>query len=87
MLHVAEDCMLHECLSVYLLLCMQGFGFVTFASSMNAEAARLAMNGAVVDGRKIEVQQQFHFTLRALYSVVCHVVDVVSASPSLSNCR
>jgi len=58
MLHVA-DCMLHVrvsvSLSACLLLCMQGFGFVTFASSANAESARLAMNGAVVEGRKIEV--------------------------------
>jgi len=34
---------------------MQGFGFVTFAASASADAARLAMNGAVVEGRKIEV--------------------------------
>ena len=50
----ATDCV---CLSVCLLLCMQGFGFVTFASSVSAEAARLAVNGAVIEGRKIEVQQ------------------------------
>jgi len=61
MLHEV-DCMLHVCvcLSVCLLLCMQGFGFVTFASSVSAESARLAMNGAVIEGRKIEVQQQFY---------------------------
>ena len=56
-MYVACGCTLHVhvCLSVCLLLCMQGFGFVTFASSANAETARLAMNGAVVEGRKIEV--------------------------------
>jgi len=58
-------------LSVCLLLCMQGFGFVTFASSASAESARLAMNGAVVEGRKIEVQQQFHVLT---YSVDCRAV-------------
>jgi len=34
---------------------MQGFGFVTFANSTDAERAREKMNGAVVEGRKIEV--------------------------------
>jgi len=55
-LHVG-DCTLHVsvCLYVCLLLCMQGFGFVTFASSASAESARLAVNGTVVEGRKIEV--------------------------------
>jgi len=38
--------------------CMQGFGFVTYASSQCAEAARIAMHGAVVEGRKIEVYKQ-----------------------------
>jgi len=33
----------------------QGFGFVTFASSADAEQAREKMNGSVVEGRKIEV--------------------------------
>jgi len=34
---------------------MQGFGFVTFANSADAERARQRMNGALVEGRKIEV--------------------------------
>jgi RNA recognition motif-containing protein len=33
----------------------QGFGFVTFASSDAADAAREKLHGAVVEGRKIEV--------------------------------
>ena len=33
----------------------QGFGFVTFANSADAEQAREKMNGSVVEGRKIEV--------------------------------
>ena len=36
-------------------MCMQGFGFVTFAVSADAERARQTMNGAVIEGRKIEV--------------------------------
>jgi hypothetical protein len=34
---------------------MQGFGFVTFASSADAERAREKLHGTVVEGRKIEV--------------------------------
>ena len=34
---------------------VQGFGFVTFANNDDAEQARLKMNGAVIEGRKIEV--------------------------------
>ena len=40
---------------VYMFICMQGFGFVTFASSADAERARQTLNGAVIEGRKIEV--------------------------------
>jgi len=54
--HAACTCVCLSVCHVCLLQCMQGFGFVTFASSVNAESARLAMNGAVVEGRKIEVQ-------------------------------
>lgn len=35
--------------------CMQGFGFVTFQNSADADRAREKMNGTVVEGRKIEV--------------------------------
>lgn len=83
MLHLVEltaHCMFVSIsLSVCLLICMQGFGFVTFASCMSAENARLAMNGAVVEGRKIEVQQQFHLLT---YSVNCKPV-FLSISSSL----
>lgn len=34
---------------------MQGFGFVTFANSGDAERARERLHGTVVEGRKIEV--------------------------------
>lgn len=36
-------------------LCMQGFGFVTFQNSADADRAREKLNGTVVEGRKIEV--------------------------------
>jgi len=36
-------------------LYVQGFGFVTFANSADAEQARQKMSGTVVEGRKIEV--------------------------------
>lgn len=39
----------------YFSLCMQGFGFVTFANSVDADRARDKLNGTVVEGRKIEV--------------------------------
>lgn len=34
---------------------MQGFGFVTFESSADADRAREKLHGTVVEGRKIEV--------------------------------
>lgn len=37
----------------------QGFGFVTFASSDDADVAREKLHGAVVEGRKIEVNLDF----------------------------
>lgn len=39
----------------FCLCCMQGFGFVTFANSADADAAREKLNGTMVEGRKIEV--------------------------------
>uniref|UniRef100_A0A8C3GML3 RNA binding fox-1 homolog 3 n=2 Tax=Cairina moschata TaxID=8855 RepID=A0A8C3GML3_CAIMO len=37
------------------LLCSQGFGFVTFETSTDADRAREKLNGTIVEGRKIEV--------------------------------
>lgn len=34
---------------------MQGFGFVTFEHSVDADRAREKLHGTVVEGRKIEV--------------------------------
>lgn len=39
----------------------QGFGFVTFENSTDAEKAREKLNGTLVEGRKIEVS----------YSLLC----------------
>lgn len=36
-------------------ICLQGFGFVTFESSADAERAREKLHGTLVEGRKIEV--------------------------------
>lgn len=47
--------MIKRMLLLFLSHGMQGFGFVTFANSTDAERAREKMNGAVVEGRKIEV--------------------------------
>ena len=33
----------------------QGFGFVTFACSEDADVARDKLHGAIIEGRKIEV--------------------------------
>ena len=42
---------------------MQGFGFVTFASSADADHAREKLHGTVVEGRKIEVRMKTKSTL------------------------
>ena len=40
---------------------MQGFGFVTFQNSQEADQAREKLNGTVVEGRKIEVHDYFYY--------------------------
>ncbi|CAF1538587.1 unnamed protein product, partial [Adineta steineri] len=40
-------------LYIYFLL-FKGFGFVTFASTDDADAAREKLHGAIIEGRKIE---------------------------------
>lgn len=37
----------------------QGFGFVTFESATEADRAREKLNGTIVEGRKIEVREDF----------------------------
>jgi RNA binding protein fox-1 len=49
------ESMIKRMLLLFLSHGMQGFGFVTFANSTDAERAREKMNGAVVEGRKIEI--------------------------------
>jgi len=65
--------------------CMQGFGFVTFANSADADRAREKLNGTVVEGRKIEVHGHLQFVLELnlavfLSSLYCRVC-------SLKKCR
>lgn len=51
-------------LTIYLsnLCCVpQGFGFVTFETSADAEKAREKLHGTLVEGRKIEVIFLFPF--------------------------
>lgn len=38
---------------------LQGFGFVTFESANEADRAREKLNGTIVEGRKIEVRENF----------------------------
>lgn len=60
------------------LSCMQGFGFVTFEHSVDADRAREKLHGTVVEGRKIEVHVLKYFFWLVLFSL--------SSSPSLSVC-
>lgn len=46
--------------------CMQGFGFVTFENSADADRAREKLHGTVVEGRKIEVHV-FSNSISSLY--------------------
>lgn len=43
------------CIYLFSFLCMQGFGFVTFASAADAERVREKLHGTVVEGRRIEI--------------------------------
>lgn len=47
--------------------CMQGFGFVTFGNSADADEAREHLHGTVVEGRKIEVCMQIFMLYIYLY--------------------
>lgn len=61
---------------------VQGFGFVTFESSTEADRAREKLNGTIVEGRKIEVKEnvllfaafscnmQYFISIPYLYSVL-----------------
>ena len=54
---------------------MQGFGFVTFANSADADRARERLHGTVVEGRKIEVCMTFFILLLLLllYIIYLHI--------------
>ena len=57
----------------------QGFGFVTFENDEDAEKARQAMHGSVVEGRKIEVGRSS--VIFSFYYFYRYVFDLIS------NCR
>ena len=67
LLNHIENCVyvdLHDLMHAYLFSsCMQGFGFVTFATSADADRAREKLNGTVVEGRKIEVHGHLQFVV------------------------
>jgi hypothetical protein len=56
---------------------MQGFGFVTFASSADADRAREKLNGTVVEGRKIEVCMAFYYIFLYLSIYYIHYIYTV----------
>lgn len=54
--------------------CMQGFGFVTFENSADADRAREKLHGTVVEGRKIEVHVTNISLLKCSLLIFCVVV-------------
>ena len=61
---------------------LQGFGFVTFANSSDADAAREALHATVVEGRKIEVGL---FALSFPLSLQLSIVSLSSLFPQQVN--
>ena len=57
---------------------LQGFGFVTFANSSDADAAREALHATVVEGRKIEVGCSFVLFAFSL----CSIEPILNRFPS-----
>lgn len=53
---------------------MQGFGFVTFGNSADADEAREHLHGTVVEGRKIEVCMQIFMLLYILYVIYIYII-------------
>lgn len=51
--------------------CSQGFGFVTFETSTDADRAREKLNGTIVEGRKIEVLSFFPLFSSSLLPACC----------------
>lgn len=55
---------------------VQGFGFVTFEHSMDADRAREKLHGTVVEGRKIEVHVHTNFPTYLSFPCPCFLVCV-----------
>lgn len=66
--------------------CMQGFGFVTFENSADADRAREKLHGTVVEGRKIEVHVTNISLLKCSLLIFCVVVFLVVLLFSVSVC-
>lgn len=74
---------------------MQGFGFVTFEHSVDADRAREKLHGTVVEGRKIEVHVLRYFShhlfllpvfLSPLCMCVCFVCWYITVRVGISQC-
>ena len=61
---------------------LQGFGFVTFANSSDADAAREALHATVVEGRKIEVGCSFVLFALSLSLSLCSIEPILNRFPS-----
>ncbi|XP_039291951.1 RNA binding protein fox-1 homolog 2 [Nilaparvata lugens] len=76
---LSEDFLENICDSFFqlhvLFVCMQGFGFVTFANSSDADQARERLHGTVVEGRKIECR---YFNSKFQYFCNIFVLSSVS---------
>ena len=57
----------------------QGFGFVTFETSTDADRAREKLNGTIVEGRKIEVLSFLYFLPAVIYDALACVYVCVCA--------
>lgn len=58
----------------------QGFGFVTFENSADAEKAREKLHGTLVEGRKIEVNSFPFLCFRPLFSWLYSLIPAATGS-------
>lgn len=65
---------------------LQGFGFVTFESSTEADRAREKLNGTIVEGRKIEVVESvWQRICKCIWSVILKGFRAVDSILSLAS--
>lgn len=64
----------------------QGFGFVTFENSTDAEKAREKLHGTLVEGRKIEVNSSLVSSLLLVFSsLYCLITDATGSHATFSD--